>query len=248
MASALTVERVQTGVRIEKRLLKVLKALSEHRDMSLGELLEGIVLHALEGRQPFSRATLELIAQLRQIYGLELDAGASHRLMERPVGPPRVAVASPMPRVRSTHHIELDLPADRAFMLFTPAGEELWVDGWAPRYLWPGDGHTREGMVFTTGHGSECTIWLLADFDPGTRRSRYVRTTPGCRAGVVEIACDPVHEQRCRLDVTYDMTALEDSTDDVLAPYREAALVQMVEGWAARIAERLPQLGEARLR
>ena len=81
--AAISVERVQTGVRLEKRLLKVLKALSEHKDMTLGELLEGILLHALEGKQPFSKATLDLAAQLKAIYGLELDASHSHRLRDR---------------------------------------------------------------------------------------------------------------------------------------------------------------------
>lgn len=81
--SPVTVERIQTGVRMEKRLVKVLKALSEHKDMTLGELLEGIVLHALEGKQPFSRQTLDLIAKLREIYGLEIDAASSHRLKDR---------------------------------------------------------------------------------------------------------------------------------------------------------------------
>ncbi len=78
------IERVQTGVRIEKRLLKVLKALAEYRDMSLGDLLEGIVLHAFEGRAPFDPGTLEKIAALRAVYGLELDAADSHRLEESP--------------------------------------------------------------------------------------------------------------------------------------------------------------------
>ena len=44
--SQLFIERVQTGVRVEKRLLKVLKAFAEYHDMSLGDLLEGIVMHA----------------------------------------------------------------------------------------------------------------------------------------------------------------------------------------------------------
>jgi hypothetical protein len=76
------VERIQTGVRLEKRLVKVLKAVAEHREMSLGELIEGIVLHAFEGRAPFSQETLAVIAQLKQIYGLELTAADSHRLTE----------------------------------------------------------------------------------------------------------------------------------------------------------------------
>lgn len=72
-------ERVQTGVRLEKRLVKVLKALAEHRDMSLGDLIEGIVLHAFEGRVAFTQGTLGVIEQLRRIYGLELTAADSHK-------------------------------------------------------------------------------------------------------------------------------------------------------------------------
>ena len=77
------IKRVQTGVRLEKRLVKVLKALAEHRDMSLGDLIEGIVLHAFEGRTPFSAATLETIGQLKRIYGMELGGADSHRLVEK---------------------------------------------------------------------------------------------------------------------------------------------------------------------
>jgi hypothetical protein len=77
------IERVQTGVRLEKRLLKVLKGLAEHLDLSLGDLLEGMVLHAFEGKPPFGAATLETIAKLKDVYGLDLSAADSHRLEER---------------------------------------------------------------------------------------------------------------------------------------------------------------------
>jgi hypothetical protein len=76
------VERVQTGVRIEKRLLKVLKALAEYHDLTVGDLLEGIVLHAFDGLCPFSKESLERIRDFKRIYKLDLDATASHRLME----------------------------------------------------------------------------------------------------------------------------------------------------------------------
>ena len=78
------IERVQTGVRIERRLLKVLKGLAELKDLSLGDLLEGIVLHAFEGKTPFNAETLRQIGALRRIYGLDLKAADSHRLRERP--------------------------------------------------------------------------------------------------------------------------------------------------------------------
>jgi len=82
-ADAVLVERVQTGVRMEKRLVKVLKALAEFYDLSLGDLLEGIVLHAFEGKAPFEPATIREIKKLREIYGLTLEATDSHNLKER---------------------------------------------------------------------------------------------------------------------------------------------------------------------
>ena len=78
------VERVQSGVRMEKRMLKVLKALAEQKDMTLGDLLEGIVLHAFEGKQvPFSPQTLREIEQFKALYGMTLKASDSHNLKER---------------------------------------------------------------------------------------------------------------------------------------------------------------------
>src|SRR6266481_4372199 len=76
------VTRTQTGVRLESRLLKVLKALATELDLSLGDLLEGIVLHAFEGRAPFSAATLRKVKALKAVYGLDLTARDSHQLRE----------------------------------------------------------------------------------------------------------------------------------------------------------------------
>jgi hypothetical protein len=79
-----TVERVQTGLRIERNTLKVLKGLAEYLDLSLGDLVEGIVLHAFEGTAPFGPPTLAKIGQLKEVYGLELTAADAHKLEERP--------------------------------------------------------------------------------------------------------------------------------------------------------------------
>lgn len=76
------VERVQTGVRMEKRLLKILRAFADYHDLSLGDLLEGIVLHAFDGKCPFTPATLHKIKELKRFYGFDLDFRASHRLTE----------------------------------------------------------------------------------------------------------------------------------------------------------------------
>lgn len=76
------VERTQTGVRLERSLLKVLKGLAEYCDLSLGDLLEGIVLHSFEGKAPFSKETQTAIAELKKVYHCDLTAADSHRLRE----------------------------------------------------------------------------------------------------------------------------------------------------------------------
>jgi hypothetical protein len=76
------IERIQTGVRVEKRLLKVLKAIAARHDMTLGDLLEGIVLHAFEGKAPFGPETLAFIADMKHAYNLDLTAEDSHGLSE----------------------------------------------------------------------------------------------------------------------------------------------------------------------
>ena len=86
-----TVQRVQTGARMEKRLVKVLKAVAEYHDLSLGDLLEGIVLHAFEGKVPFSQESMRRIAELKKIYGLELSSVHAHKLVE---------ATSPLPKKR----------------------------------------------------------------------------------------------------------------------------------------------------
>jgi len=84
------VQRVQTGVRMEKRILKVLKAFAEYKDMTLGDLIEGIVLHAFDGKAPFGQDSLRRIADLKKFYGLDLNSAASHRLKEASAGKSRI--------------------------------------------------------------------------------------------------------------------------------------------------------------
>ena len=76
------IERAQTGIRIEKRLLKVLKGLAEHLDLSVGDLIEGIALHSFENKPPFSEDTVAKIAQLKNVYDFDWTAEDSHKFKE----------------------------------------------------------------------------------------------------------------------------------------------------------------------
>jgi hypothetical protein len=83
MKTHLKIQRIQTGMRIEKRIVKVLKALAEYLDMTLGDLIEGIVLHAFEGKIPFDDKTLKKIDKIKKVYDLDLDSTHSHKLAEQ---------------------------------------------------------------------------------------------------------------------------------------------------------------------
>ena len=86
------VERVQTGVRLEKRILQVSKALADSLDLTLGDLLEGVLLHAFEGKAPFGPATLARAGKFAEAFGLDLTAADAHRLRERAAPRTRTAV------------------------------------------------------------------------------------------------------------------------------------------------------------
>ncbi|MEK8033457.1 SRPBCC family protein [Ideonella sp. DXS29W] len=138
-------------------------------------------------------------------------------------------------RVVSRHRIAVNAPIADAFMFFTPAGEERWVQGWQPTYLSPPDGRTEAGMVFTTGEGAERTIWLMVDFDRTQHRSRYVRCTPASRTGTVEVRCSALSTERTEVEVVYDMTALDADGSASLDAYEGRAFVEMIDGWARDI-------------
>ena len=76
------IERVQTGVRLEKRILKVLKAVASEKEMSLGNLIEGIVLHSFDGKLPFGKDTLSFIDAMKSAHKLDLTSDDSHKLVE----------------------------------------------------------------------------------------------------------------------------------------------------------------------
>ncbi|CAG4889465.1 SRPBCC family protein [Paraburkholderia saeva] len=139
-------------------------------------------------------------------------------------------------RLRASRRITVDAPVDQAFMFFTPAGEELWVDGWKPTYVYPRDGRTESGMVFTTGQCDELTIWTLADFDREAHRSRYLRCTPASRTSLVEVRCVALDEASTEVWVSYELTALNAAGEQVLEEFEGERFAAMIDDWARKIA------------
>lgn len=137
--------------------------------------------------------------------------------------------------VRS-HALVVALPAGEAFALFEPEGERAWAAGWDPRYLHPADGRAEAGMVFTTAHGGEATIWTLVRHEPRAGLVEYVRTTPGSRTGTVLVQCARLDAARTRVTVIYALTALSEHGNAVLRAFDEAAYRAYIDSWERAIA------------
>lgn len=152
-------------------------------------------------------------------------------------------VPSPAMRVRRQGSFQLDLPPAEAFKLFTAAGERLWVPGWSPTLLGALPQHP--GLVFTTGRGSEHTVWTVLESDLATGRLRYSRVTPGSRAGIVTVRVTPA-AGGSHVAVDYDLTTLGEDGEATLEAYSPDAFAEMMEAWrrliVAMLAERRPDL------
>ena len=137
--------------------------------------------------------------------------------------------------VRS-HAITIDKPIDAALHYFTPEGERAWAEGWDPAWHWPPDGETRAGMVFTTEHGNEHTIWTLTRHEPEAGLVEYVRTTPGSRVGVVTVRCAAAGAHSTRVEVTYALTALSPEGRQAIEALGEERFASYIESWREAIA------------
>ena len=137
-------------------------------------------------------------------------------------------------RMVRTHHFELPMAPQEALRHFTPEGERAWAEGWDPRYVFPADGTTTPGMVFTTGHGGEETLWTMTRHEPELGAIEYLRVTPGSRMGAVRVQCSQA-QAGTRVTVTYALTALTAAGNAKLKALEGGAYEAFIDSWEASI-------------
>jgi hypothetical protein len=140
-------------------------------------------------------------------------------------------------RIVRSPSLVVGLPVADTFTFFEPEGERAWAEGWDPQYHFPPDGRAERGMVFTTGHGGELTIWTLIRHEPAAGLVEYVRTSPGSRTGTVLVQCSALDAQRTRVTVVYTLTALTPAGNEVLRDMGEERFRAYIESGEKAIAE-----------
>jgi len=138
--------------------------------------------------------------------------------------------------IAHTGTLRVDAAPEHAFQLFNAPGERLWAEGWDPVILSSGDGRPR-GSVWITGEGPHQTIWLVVDYDPESLHARYARITPSSRAGTVEVFARPDGSGATEVEVTYELTALNEDGNEALAGFGAEAFAGMLVEWDRMIRE-----------
>lgn len=108
-----------------------------------------------------------------------------------------------------TGSLEVALPPDQAFELFTPRGEESWTPGWTPRFPVNTDDDSAPGTVFQTTSAGSVTTWVVVRRTKG-RHLKYARVVHGRNAGTVDVRLEPGKKRSTLITVTYDLTSLTD--------------------------------------
>jgi hypothetical protein len=143
-------------------------------------------------------------------------------------------------RVRLTGTIRVPLPPKDALTLFTPTGERAWAQGWEPRFPSPATDDTEPGTVFQTDHAGRQSTWTVIRRDGGT--IAYATTTPGDRAGVVTVTCEPREDQTTIATVSYDLTALVPEANADLDRFA-ANYPHFLDRWQRAIAQAITASG-----
>jgi hypothetical protein len=124
---------------------------------------------------------------------------------------------------------ELALSAGDALPLFTADGERRWVPGWEPE-IPDGDGGT--GSVFVTRMNGVETVWVVVDYDPARGLARYARHVAGVQAGLVDVRCAPLGEDRCAVRVRYTLTPLSEAAVAAVAEFLDPPrFAESIAGW-----------------
>lgn len=167
-------------------------------------------LRALDLAERLGRDKLPFKADVRRLKALGLTESLETGYRLSPRGKALMAYLRRPTRADAHRRLEgrirVALPPSEAFGLFTPRGEERWVEGWSPHFPVRTDDDTAPGTVFETGHG-ERTTWVVVERERG-RRVSYARVTPGSRAGTVTVTLEDDGDGHSLVRVVYDLTAL----------------------------------------
>lgn len=131
-------------------------------------------------------------------------------------------------------HFTLPISASDAIGYFTPEGERSWAPGWDPIYP---TGRVSEdtGTVFVTRDGDTESQWVILGIDRQSNTSAYSIVAQGHRAGTIRVRCTDQSDGGCRVDVEYNMTALDPNHGEALDQFEPSSYQDMMHHWSEAV-------------
>ena len=143
-------------------------------------------------------------------------------------------------RISQSGELRLRGPVEKAFSLFTPKGELLWIPTWKYTPVYPPNGETEQNRVFYTEDGAN--TWTLAHYDP-PNRSIYVFMNTNVVVRI-EVTCRAASPAETIMRITHTWTALTDQAHN-LFPTDDAYKLKM-ENWKTWLDEYAEKAGWTR--
>ena len=140
-------------------------------------------------------------------------------------------------QVSRTASFDLPCSADAALPLFSPEGERHWIKGWNPQAVFPEKIEFRRDTVFRHREGEEEAVWTIVDADWEAHRAEYVRVATASHTAHIRVAIESVDSQRCRVTVSYTITAFGVHRQRLIDAFSEAAYAAKMSNWQRQINE-----------
>jgi hypothetical protein len=136
---------------------------------------------------------------------------------------------------------ELDIPPEKALLLFTAQGEKLWAPGWQPNML-NGEGY-EEGDVWITQREDSTTYWYVSKYDTLLKKAVYTFVTPDLLMGTVHVVLTENGNGGSLVKVTYNLTALSNNGNHKLkTQYSSENYPKMIAQWKTLIMNYLDKI------
>ena len=135
-------------------------------------------------------------------------------------------------RVTRSYQQKINASSSDVFTLICPVREAEWLAGWDYELIYSVSGVAEEGCVFTSRQkGEKDTIWLITKRDEDNKEIEFARITPESRVAKLNISVEDADEGASLVNITYVITALNESGNKFIEELTEAKFNENMAFW-----------------
>jgi hypothetical protein len=138
--------------------------------------------------------------------------------------------------------LQLAMPVDVAFELFSPLGERSWVPGWQPELIHPPGTSWERGLIFRTREASGDAVWVVTALDRDRHNVEYHRIEANHYVARVNVACRPAGAGT-EVSVSYTFVGLSTGGNRAIDEMTDEDYATKMRRWQGWIESSVTQRG-----